>query len=272
MKVDVYDVNGNVVKELELPSFFSNRVRKDLIKRAVLSEMSRLYQPKGNYRWAGMETSADYVGRKEAYKTLKNRGQARLPREFFGGGIPGRVRRIPSSVGGRRAHPPKPWKKIEEKINKKEWLKAFLSALSSTTSLEMVKERGHRLSLNKVPLVVVDEFESLSKTKDVLSLLQKLVAEDLERAKEGRKRLTGVRRRRKNRAYKQPKSLLIVVSEKNVPVFKAASNIPGVDVVSVKDLKVMHLAPGTHPGRLALFTEKAIQGLSKVIEEVVKNE
>ena len=91
MKANVYNLKGEVVEKIELPSLFSEEVREDLIRRAVLSEETKLYQPKGNYRWAGLETSARYRGRKESYATLKNRGQARLPREFFGGGLWGRV-------------------------------------------------------------------------------------------------------------------------------------------------------------------------------------
>ncbi len=261
MKVNVYSLDGKVVGQLELPPLFAELVRPDLIARAVLAEESRLYQPKGSYRWAGMETSADYVGRKEVYKSLKNRGQARLPREFFGGGIPGRVRRIPSAVGGRRAHPPKPEKKIEERINKKEWQKALRSALAATARIELVKGRGHRVGELTLPVVVVDELEGIEKVKDLYALLKTLSPEELERVDEGRKRITGVARKRKGRAYRIPKAFLIVVSD-DAPILKA-DNIPGVDVVPVSQLQVRHLAPGTHAGRLTLFSQKALKALSE---------
>ena len=257
MKAKVYDLKGNVVEEIELPPVFDERVREDLIKRAVLSEESKEYQPKGAYRWAGMETSARYVGRKGAYESLKNRGQAMLPREFYGGGVPGRVRRIPYAVGGRRAHPPKPWKKIVEKINKKEWIKAMRSALASVVNAEIVLKRGHKVNPSFIPFIVVDDFESIKKTKEVKAFLEMFFADDLKRAEKG-KRVTGVRKRKRGKKY--PKSVLIVTLKK----LKAGNNIPGVSLKSVEELKVKDLAPGTHAGRLTIFTKSALAKLNEL--------
>ncbi|NOR39028.1 MAG: 50S ribosomal protein L4, partial [Candidatus Thorarchaeota archaeon] len=41
----------------------------------------------------------------------------------------------------------------------------------------------------------------------------------------------------------------------------AARNLPGVDVVEVHGLNADLLAPGTHPGRLVLWTKSAIDRL-----------
>ncbi len=248
-KAHIYDKEGKVVSDLSLPEVFETEVRAEVIRRAVLSEESKEKQPKGSYRWAGLETSARYIGRKEAYATLKNRGQSRLPREFFGGGRPGRVRYIPSAVSGRRAHPPKPEKILEEKINKKEWDLALRSALAATTVKELVLNRGHKVDVD-VPIVLKDA-ESVSKTSDVYKILANLISMDLERAKEKR-----------GRNKKHPKSAVIIVSG-DVPLLKAAKNIPGVDVVAVENLKVSLLAPGAHPGRLAVYTEEAVKALAE---------
>ncbi|HID72432.1 TPA: 50S ribosomal protein L4, partial [Candidatus Micrarchaeota archaeon] len=67
MKATVYSVEGKALKEIDLPSQFWAAARDDLVKRAVLSEESKMYQPKGSYKWAGLETSAKYRGRKEDY-------------------------------------------------------------------------------------------------------------------------------------------------------------------------------------------------------------
>ncbi|HDO42082.1 MAG TPA: 50S ribosomal protein L4, partial [Candidatus Bathyarchaeota archaeon] len=56
---------------------------------------------------------------------------------------------------------------------------------------------------------------------------------------------------------------LIVVSKKD-GIFKAARNFPGVDVVSVRDLNPELLAPGTHPGRLTIWTSSSIEELKKL--------
>ena len=48
---------------------------------------------------------------------------------------------------------------------------------------------------------------------------------------------------------KQAVGPLIVVVE-NKGLVNAASNIPGVEVITVNNLNAEMLAPGTHPGRL----------------------
>ena len=193
-------------------------------------------------------------GRKEAYESLKNRGQSMLPREFYGGGQPGRVRRIPSSVKGRRAHPPKAEKILVEHINKKEWLKAAKSAFSASLSPESVKKRGHKIN-ETYPAILVDNFESLNKTKEILKVLNVFMPEDLKRAKDNKQKITGIRRR--TRSVRYPKSALIIAS-KGSAVLKAARNIAGIDTVDPKDLKVKNLAPGSLPGRPIIITRKAL--------------
>ena len=265
MKASVFNVDGEKVGEVELPPVFAEEVRLDLIKRAVLSEESFLYQPKGNYRWAGMETSADYIGRKEAYRSLKNRGQAMLPREKLPKGRWGRVRRIPSAVGGRRAHPPKVEKNLRELINKKEYAKAFASALAACAVPDFVNNRlrfEHDLAF---PVVLEEQVLSLTKSKDVVSLLGKLgLSNELDYVKERRKRLTGVRRLRRNKVFTQPKGLLFIVPSGEE--FRAARNVAGVDVVDVERLQVRHLAPGTLPGRPVMFVGSALE---EVVKKVV---
>ena len=69
---------------MDLPSpLFGEAPRDDLIKRAVLSDESKEYQPKGSYRMAGLETSARYVGRKEIFASVKNKGIPHLPHEVL---------------------------------------------------------------------------------------------------------------------------------------------------------------------------------------------
>jgi large subunit ribosomal protein L4e len=65
---------------------------------------------------------------------------------------------------------------------------------------------------------------------------------------------------------KQAVGPLIVVAE-NKGLFEAAGNLPGVDIVSVKNLNAELLAPGTHPGRLTLWTCSAIEQLEKLYSQ-----
>jgi large subunit ribosomal protein L4e len=56
---------------------------------------------------------------------------------------------------------------------------------------------------------------------------------------------------------------LIVVAE-NKGIVEAARNVPGVDVVTIANLNVEMLAPGTHPGRLTIWTSSAIERLGEL--------
>jgi large subunit ribosomal protein L4e len=62
---------------------------------------------------------------------------------------------------------------------------------------------------------------------------------------------------------KQAVGPLIVVS-KNKGLFKAAGNLSGLNVTTVNDLNAEMLAPGTHPGRLTLWSNNAIEQLDKL--------
>ncbi len=242
MKVPVYTSDGKSSGQITLPQVFNSDLRPDLVKRAVLSEESFEYQPKGNYPFAGLETSAKYRGRKETYATVKNKGIPHLPHEVQPKGMFGKVKRVPHAVKGRRAHPPKVHKKIHELINRKEYELAFASALAYTASEEAVSSRMR--TKVKVPLIV-EGLEELSKTKDAITLLKALGLEELLK-------------RAKVRGSKGP---LIVVSDDCTSKF--ASNLPGVDLVKLSELKVKHLAPGTHPGRLTVYSKAALEEIGR---------
>ncbi len=249
MMAKVYNLEGETLKEIELPSFFNEEYRPDLIKRAFLSAFTARLQPKGTDLLAGKRRSAESYG--------KGYGLARVPR------LPGgRAAFAPMAVGGRRAHPPKVEKILWERINKKERIKAIKSALSATKDIELVKERGHKFSITELPIVVDNEFENLKKTKEVYNVFEKFgIAEDIIRAKEGIKIRAGKGKMR-GRRYKKPKSVLVVVGDRCEAIL-ASRNLPGVDVITAKDLGIIHLAPGGVAGRLTVFTENAIEKLKE---------
>ncbi|MEW6528938.1 MAG: 50S ribosomal protein L4 [Candidatus Micrarchaeota archaeon] len=254
MKSKIYSLDGVVEEEIELPECFSELIRPDLIKRAVLSDESRLYQPKGAFPRAGLQTSAVYNGRKDDFGSLKNIGQAKLPREVGAKGQHGKVKRIPSAVKGRRAHPPKTQKILIEQMNKKEYKKALRSAIAATMNTRSEKT---------LPIIFNNSFEEIKKTNQVLSVFEKFgIAKDIEKAKIKTKALSGTRRVRSKSKY-TPKSILVIVKEG--AVLKAARNLAGVDAIRVSELKVRHLAPGTHAGRFTVFSENAIEELRKML-------
>lgn len=259
MKASVYSLEGKAVREVALPQQFESEVQQDLISRAAISDQTSHYQPKGNDPRAGMETSARYRGRKEDFGSGKNKGTAIRPREVLPKGRLGKVKRIPSAVKGRRAHPPHVGKIIFESINRKEYRKALLSAIAATAHKDFVAARGHKLPA-QVPIVLDNSFESIAKTSQAHKSLSAIIGDDLSRATKGKLR-TGVRKRKGGRVY--PKSALIAVS-KDSPLLLSARNIPGVDVVKASDLRVEMLAPGAKAGRLTLYTEAALSEISKL--------
>jgi large subunit ribosomal protein L4e len=245
MKATVHDLDGDE-REIDLPDVFETPYRPDVVGRAVRAAQANRTQDYGADEYAGMRTPAESFG--------SGRGMAHVPRQDGSG------RRVPQTVGGRRAHPPKTEKDRGEKINRKERQLAVRSALAATADPDLVRERGHQIDNDvDLPLVVSDEFEDLVKTKEVADLLETLdVYADIERADEGKTVRAG-RGTTRGRKYKRPKSILFVTSDEPS---KAARNLAGADVATAGEVNAEDLAPGTHAGRLTVFTESAIDEVS----------
>ena len=247
MKAQVRTLTGEIAHDVDLPEIFNEEYRPDLIKRAVLALQSTRFQPHGTDPYAGMRTSAESWG--------SGRGVAQVPRIKNSS----KVARVPQATGGRAAHPPKVAKVLVKEINRKEKQKALRSAIAASTSPDLVRERGH-LFEGDLPLVLEDRFEEITRTGDVIAALSALgVYADVERAKASRKVRAG-RGTMRGRRYKQRKSVLIVTG--NEPL-RAARNLAGVDAVTVNQLNTELLAPGTHAGRLTVWTESAIRRLEE---------
>jgi len=255
--VEVYDTEGQVVETISLPEVFQTAIRPDVIKKAVLVMQSHRFQPQGRDPMAGKRTTAESMG--------TGYGIARLPR-VKGSRYP-KARQAafaPSTVGGRRTHPPRSQKTIYKKINRKERRLAIKSAIAATAKKEQVSNRGHIIGdIPSLPLVVSDELQSLSKSSDVRDFFKNLgLWEDVTKVKSNRKIRAGKGKMR-GRKYKQPIGPLIVVSE-DKGVIKAARNHPGVEISPVNKLNVELLAPGTHPGRLTVWTKSAMLQIDKL--------
>jgi large subunit ribosomal protein L4e len=243
MNATVRDLNGEESGTVDLPEVFETAYRPDLIRRAVLAAQANRKQAYGADEYAGMRTPAESMG--------SGRGMAHVPREN------GQGARVPQTVGGRKAHPPKAEKEQGKSINKKERQLAIRSAIAATADPELVAERGHQFDEDlDLPLVVSDEFEDLLKTKEVVSFLEAVgVHQDVERSENNRKVKAGQGKLR-GRKYTRPKSILFVTSEEPS---KAARNLAGADVVTASEVNAEDLAPGTHAGRLTVFTESAVE-------------
>jgi large subunit ribosomal protein L4e len=272
MKAKVFGIDGADKGSVDLPKVFETSLQPTVIKRAVLALQTARLQPKGTDPRAGLKNTAIYIGTRDQPGTRKsiNTGKARLPRlKNRRHPASGRVARVPQSVGGRRAHPPKAQKIIVEKINKKEKRLALASAIAATANKELVEKRF--IVEGELPIVVEDTFEGTSKTKEVVLALAKIGAgKDLENAKSKTRKRAGKGKAR-GRTKKQKKSVLVITKE-NSKVLKACRNLPGVESVTVQSLNVELLAPGAEAGRLVIWTKGAIERLAnpKKTEKVVK--
>ncbi|MFH0970631.1 MAG: 50S ribosomal protein L4 [Candidatus Diapherotrites archaeon] len=261
----VFSIDGKKSKDITLPSVFHTAYDPNLIRRAVLAIQSTRIQPFGNKPGAGRNNTAEYIGvrgKPTMHRTI-NVGKARLPRLRNRRGILyGKVASIPQAVGGPKAHGPKVLQITEERINTKERKKAIASAIAASINKKLVKERGHRFDEEIFPLIVDHTFEKVSKTKKVLNALEKLhVKDDVLHAKSAKQTRPGKNKNR-GKPFKKKKSLLIVTNGTQ-PIYKAARNLPGVDIIQVQSLNAEHLAPGSVAGRLTIWTEGAIEMLSK---------
>lgn len=245
MKAQVKTLDGNITREIPLPAVFEEEYRPDLIKRAVIALQSTRRQPHGTDPFAGIRSSAVGWG--------SGRGVSHVPRIRNGS----RAAKVPQAKGGRAAHPPLTAKILIRHINKKEKQKALRSAIAASICDELVRGRGHVFE-GDVPVVIEDRFEELSRTSEVIAALSAAgVYGDVERAKLSKKVRPG-RGKMRGRRFRQRKSLLIVTADKPL---RAARNLAGVDAVTVDELNIEHLAPGTHPGRLTVWTESALMRL-----------
>lgn len=251
-RLKIYGLDGSYVTEVETPLHFFEPVRPDLIRRAYLSALSARFQPKGVYEGAGKEHSCESFG--------VGLGIARIPR--YKGSLWPRGCFSPNTRGGRRAHPPKVEKKLHEEINRKEKNLAIRSAIAATAYKSWVAARGHVIEkVQSLPVVVVDEAEKIDRARKAKKLLEALgLWADVERAAEGVKIRSGKGKMR-GRRYKEPKSVLVVVSTIDAPLAAAVRNFPGVDVLPVEYLNMLALAPGGVPGRLTLWTYSAVEKL-----------
>lgn len=254
MKVNVYSMEGEVKGDIELPAIFNEEYRPDLIKRAVISSQTARIQPWGNDPMAGKRTSAKGWG--------SGRGTARVPRIKNGA----RAAFVPMAIGGRQAHPVRSEKNHHEKINIKERRFAIRSAVAATTNKDLIEQRGHVVGdIEQFPIVVEDDICSLKSTKQTREVFQALgVYDDIERSKNSKKIRAG-RGKTRGRKYKQSKGPLLVVGE-DKGISLGARNHAGLDIVCVENLNAELLAPGTHAGRLTIFTKSAVEKLGGLFQ------
>lgn len=141
---------------------------------------------------------------------------------------------------------------------------AICSAVAASALPALVMARGHKVDkVAEVPCVIEAGVEAISKTKQAVNLLKAVGAyDDVEKAKESKKVRTGVGKIR-NRRHTMRKGPLIIYKE-DQGITKAFRNLPGVTLLCVTRLNLLHLAPGGHLGRFCIWTESAFKALNDI--------
>ena len=254
MRAAVLGLDGQRRSEVDLPPVFETPLRPDLVRRAHVCLESGRFQPKGTHPTAGM----DVVARSNDPPT--GRGTSRIAKmRGGGGGRQGQAGGVASVRGGRQAHPPKVAKVTRKRINRKERRLALRSAIAATASEAAVRRRGHAPGNARLPIVVSDEIEGVSRTAELAGAISALGLQADRDRLEARKARTGKAALR-GRAHKRGRSVLFVVSARG-PLARACRSLPGIEAREASQLSVLDLAPGGDPARLVVYSESALRGL-----------
>jgi large subunit ribosomal protein L4e len=214
-------------------------------------------QPYAVSEKAGHQTSAESWG--------TGRAVARIPR-VNGSGThrAGQAAFGNMCRSGRMFAPTKTWRKWHIKTNLNQKRFATASALAASALPSLVMARGHRIEqIEEVPLVIGNGVQTLTKTKDAVALLKAVNAyADVEKVSNSRKLRAGVGKLR-NRRHRQRRGPLVIYDEDN-GIVKAFRNLPGVELVNVRHLNLLQLAPGGHLGRFIIWTQGAFALLDEL--------
>jgi len=243
-KLQIYDANGNKTKEIST-SIFDNAIREDIVQKIVEVERLDEKQPYAPFLWAGMQTSAsgNVKHNRHVWKTDRGKGMSRFPKKRMsdkGERFHWVAAVSPESKGGRRAHPPKVIRR-DLKINKKEKMMAFKSALAMVANNDLIKRKYSSLNKTdiKMKLPVIVEAKMIEgKTKGFFEGVKKIFGETI----------LAVGIREKNKA-----GMLIVTGSKQ------KNRISCLDSKKTDELKIKDLAE--NGARLTIFTEEAIKEL-----------
>jgi len=259
MKAKLLDKTGKEKGTVDLPKNFSAKIREDVLAKVYETQKLETTQEYGAMKGAGAGYSASGIvrHRRHAWKSAYGKGMARVPRKIMsrnGASFNWVGATVSSARGGRQPHAPKSEKNLFKKVNKKEQLIAFNSALTATLDTNSI-EKKYRLKANS-GFIFTDEILKL-KTKEFIELLKKVFGTDAYNKFEKKRTVRAGRGKTRGRKYKSNAGLLIVIaSEENM-------NRKGFEIVKVNELKVKDLSPNGEPGRFACFTEKATKEIGE---------
>ena len=261
MKANILNIEGKRLREINLPKCFSADIREDIVNKVL--EAKKRQQPYAPSLVAGKQHSASGIiqHRRHVWKTHYGHGISRIPRKIMsakGNRFNWVGAEIASTVGGRRAHPPKVLSMINVKrVNKKEMKIALYSALSATADKNQISKRYQTLEKvdKDVPLIILG-LDKI-KIKELLIKIKKLLGNNLYNIAIKKKSVRSGKGKLRGRKYKSNAGLLIVIGKDE----KLKTN--AFEVVDAKHLGVADLARGGL-GRLTLYTEQAIKDLEEL--------
>ncbi|MCR4284883.1 MAG: 50S ribosomal protein L4 [archaeon] len=257
VKTKLFDENGKAGKEISLPKNFSQEIRADILLKVFETQKGIYSQAYGSMEGAGAQYSASGISRKRRHiwKGTYGKGISRIPRKIMsrhGSSFNWVGATVSSTRGGRRPHAPRSAKNPFKKTNKKELLIAFDSAFMGTMDQKAIEKKyGKKIESG----FVFDEKILAVKTKEFLQVLRNLFGEEANFLKKKTVR-SGIGKMR-GRKYKSNAGLLFIIGSKEKMRRK------GIDVVPVNELKIMDLSPNGEPGRLACYTENAINEIGE---------
>lgn len=258
VQIKVLDLEGKEVDEIGVPNLFRLPVREDLIWRAFVAMDSHRRSVQGRDPLAGERTTA------ETSNPPTGRGISRIPRvkgeHYSKSGMAGGVASI---VHGRLPFPPRSEKVIKRELNKKERRLALAHAIAASADPKLVSKRGHSFK-SKLPIIVSDDLERLSKVRDLKKLFAAIGSEkEFDRVSRRTKKVKARYARLKRNAT----GPLIVVSDAGL-LSGVLKSVSGFSVVKSSDISVLDLAPGSSAGRLTIWSKSGLSSLPKHLLEI----
>lgn len=248
---------GATASQLPMPTLFAAPIRTDVVALTHRDLAKNKRQAFAVKEWAGHQTSAISWG--------TGRAVARIPRVSGGGtsrsgqGAFGNMCR-----SGRMFAPTKIWRRWHRHVNVGQKRYATVSALAASAVPALVMARGHHINkVPEVPLVVSDAAQSLKKTSEVVSMLQRVGAyADVEKVMESKAARAGKGKMRGRKTTQRRGPLVIYDVDEGI--VNGCRNLPGVETCQVERLNLLQLAPGSHVGRFIVWTAGAFAKLDSI--------
>jgi large subunit ribosomal protein L4e len=258
MKTKIFDKNGKEKGLVDLPKNFSGKIRADILLKVFEAQKSVYAQAYGSMEGAGAQYSASGISKKKRHdwKGSYGKGISRIPRKIMsrhGASFNWIGATVASTRGGRRPHAPRSEKVLINKINKKEILMAFNSALAGTIDAKSLEAKyGKKVESG----AIFDNTILETKTRDFILTMKKVFADAFGSVLKSKSIRAGIGKMR-GRKYKSNAGMLFVIGNEEGMKRK------GIDVVRVADLTIKDLSPNGEPGRLTCYTENAIKNIGE---------